>query len=115
MSIPESQRLGQNQHQFIGVLKTATLESQGSQLLPPGFDEIEPAGVGRDKEQLDFRPGSQGQFDLSALMGAQVILDNQPAVGWELPDNLLQQLKVTGAVAAGADENRSLTRGRLID
>ena len=101
MSIPVSQGCGQSQHQFIGGLKTLALEGQGAQLLPPGFDEIEPAGVGRDEEQLNFRPSGQGQFDLSAFVDTQVILDNQPTVSGEAPDDLLEELNMTGAIAVG--------------
>jgi len=55
MSIPVIQSLVQSQGQFVQVLKTFPFKRQRTQLLPPWLNQVQPAGVLRDKQGLDIR------------------------------------------------------------
>src|SRR5512139_3024338 len=101
MSIPVIQSLVQGQRQFIDVFETPAFERQRPQLLPPWFNQVEPAGILGNELNLDLRPGSQGQLDFTAGMNDQVVFNNQPALGRKLAYHLFQQLNVAGAVSAG--------------
>ena len=113
MSIPVIQRRIQGLGQFVQGLESPALESQRAQLLPPGLDQVQPAGILRDELNLNFRPGSQREPGLATGVDAQVVLDNQPAVGWKLNHDMLQQLDVAGTISAGAQNHRRLPRGRF--
>ncbi len=113
MGIPIIERLIQCQGQFVQVFKPATFQGQGTELLPPRFNQIEPAGILGDKLQLDFRPSCQSEFHRSAEVDGQVILDDQPAIGRKGDHDLLQQLDVAGTVAPWAKQGYRLSGGGL--
>lgn len=113
MQIPVRQRFIQRLGQFVEGFKPAALERQGTQLLPPGFNQVQPTGVLRDELDLNFRPGGQSEFDLLAGVNGQVVFDQQPTVRRKLQDHLLQQLEMTGAIPSWAHPDRGLPAGWL--
>ncbi len=113
MRVPVIQGLIESKSQLIQVLEATTFEGQGTQLLPPGFDQVEPASVLGDELQLDLWPGSQCQLDLAAGVNTQVIFDDQPTVGWKRADHLFQQLNITGTVPSRADHDAGLSACRF--
>ena len=56
MGIPVGQTLGKGRDQLIGGLKAPSFESQRLQLLPPGLNQIETAGIFGQEEHLYLRP-----------------------------------------------------------
>jgi hypothetical protein len=84
MSIPKFKGMDQNIEQLLRVLKLLAFQSKGSQLFPPGFNQIKPTGVLGNKLDLDFRPGQQSSFHISAFIYYQIIFDNQPPSRWKL-------------------------------
>ena len=113
MCIPVLQGLVECGGQFIQVFEAPSFERQRTQLLPPRLDQVQPASILRDEQDLDFRPSRQGEFDLSADMNTEIVFDDQPAIGRELHEDLLQQLNVAGAVSTWAHQNRSLSSRRF--
>ena len=109
MSIPKIKSMRESINQLLRVFKSLPFQGKGAQLFPPGFNQIEPGGVLGDKLDLDFRPGQQSSFHISALMYHQVIFNNQPSLSWEFLNYLLKQLDVTGRVPSWADNNLSLS------
>lgn len=93
--------------------KAPSFERQRLQLLPPGFNQVQPAGILGQEQDLNFRPGGQGQPHQATGMDRQIVFDEQPAVGWELDYDLLQQLEVTKTIPSGAGQDGGLPAGRL--
>ncbi len=54
MGVPIVQYLIQRQGQLIQDLKVSTFKRQGAQLLPPGFNQVQPASVLGDERQLSL-------------------------------------------------------------
>src|SRR5918996_241984 len=98
MVVPVSQGLLQGGSQLVWGLKPAALQGQGGQLLPPGLDEVQLAGILGDELDLKLRPGQQPQLNLPAGVYAQVIFDDQPPLCRKLGHYLFQKPQVTGAV-----------------
>ena len=111
MSIPIINTLIQSQSQFIQVLKTLTFERQRAELLPPGFNQVQPTGILGQEHDLNVGPGRQRQSDLPTSMNAQIIFNEQPTVGRKACDHHLQQLDMTGAVPPWAQQNGCFSRG----
>jgi len=113
MNIPVIQNGIQSLGQLIQPFEGLSLEGQGAQLFPPWLNQVQPASVLGDELNLDLGPGRQSKSGLTTGMDAQVVYDDQPAIRWELGDDLLQQPDVTGAVAAGAQYDGRLPSSRF--
>ena len=50
-----------------------------------------------NEQDLYFGPGCQSQFHLSGYVNTEIVFADQPAIGWKLDKDLLQQLNMTGA------------------
>ncbi len=111
MFVPVIHTIIQGLGEFIQGFKAAPFQCQGSQLLPPRLDQVQPASIFGNKLQLHFWPGCQGQFDRSTDMDGQVILDDQPTIRWECNHNLFQQLHMAGAIAPWAGQDHRLPGG----
>ena len=110
MQIPVLQSFVQRLGQLVKRLKPASLESQRAELLPPGFDQVQPTGVLRDELNLNFRPSRQGQPHLFTGMDRQVVFNQQPTVGRELLNHLLQQLDMGGTISPRTSSRSLLAR-----
>jgi len=113
MLVPVIQTSIQRLGQFVQVLKTVSLQSQGAQLLPPRLDQVQPTSILGNELQLHFRPGGQSQLDLPTDVNRQVILDDQPTVGRKGEHDFLQQLNVAGTVSSGTEQRNRLSSGWL--
>ena len=101
MSIPIVHSAVQSLCQFVQRLKAPALESQGAQLFEPRLNQVQPASVFRNELDLNLRPSGQSQSRLLAEMGAQIVLDDQPALSRKIDDDLLQQLDMTALSRLG--------------
>jgi len=108
MSVPVIQSLIQNQGQLIQVFKALTFEGQGTQLLPPGFNQVQPTSIFGNELQLNLRPGCQRQFHLSTGVNDHIIFNDQPTIRRKLTDHLFYQLNMTGTISSRADQNACL-------
>jgi hypothetical protein len=73
MLVPVIECKIQNLGEFIHGFKTPSLQGQRAQLLPPRFNQVEPASVLGNELHLHFRPGCQRQA--SVLIEQQSFLD----------------------------------------
>ena len=89
MVIPVVQGSIQSECQFIQGFETSSFQSQGADLLPPRFDEVQPACVLGRELDLDLGPSRQGQARLTADMRAQVVFNDQPPICREVDDHSL--------------------------
>ena len=80
VAIPVVQGADQRGAQFGTGFKATAFESQGTQLLPPGFNQVQPAGIFRNELHLHFRPRQQRDLYSAALMDGEIVFNQQPAV-----------------------------------
>ena len=92
-------------HRFLNLLpglKALAFESQRTQDLPPGFDEIEIGGIRRLIDELPARMMDHKQQQVSAMMHLQIVHDGRDAlfVFWDLGVHIAEEVyKVYGAAA----------------
>jgi hypothetical protein len=113
MCIPILKAVTKGVDEFINCFKPTPLECQCFQLFPPGFNQIEPTGILRNKLKTNFRPSHQSRFNIARLMNRKVVFDYQPAVTGKGSDHLFQQLDVRGAVTGRAAQDSRQTGGRF--
>ena len=99
--VPVVESIIQGLGQLILGLETASFQRQRTKLLLPWLNQVQSTSILWDELQLHFRPSGQSHFHRSAGVDGQVILNDQPAIGWECGHNLIDQLNVAGAVAPG--------------
>lgn len=87
-------------------IKATALEGQSLELFPPGFNQVQPAGVLGNELKTDLRPSQKGGLHIAAFVNDEVVFDDQPVVTAKDGNHLLQQLDMSGAIARWARENR---------
>src|SRR3990172_1952321 len=113
INVPVIHSFLQGLRDFFQGLKAATLEGQGLQLFPPGFDQVQPTGVLGQEQDLNFGPSRQSQLHLATGMDRQIVFDQQPTVSRKLDHQGLDQVNMTEAVSARAGENGGLSACRF--
>src|SRR5690606_12401267 len=111
MGIPVSQGAMMGLVAFGGRLEAATLQSKRLELLPPGFNEVQPAGVLGNELQLDLWPGQQSCLHIPTFVNDEIVFNEQPAVTGKGSQQLLQQLEMRGAITRRAAEDSRQTGG----
>ncbi len=87
-------------------LNPGPFEGQAAPRLPPGLDQVQPAGILRDEQHCDLGPGDQRGLCLPREVCAQMISDQHPrpcGIGLQHPR---QDLNEAGAVPLGAAQRR---------
>jgi hypothetical protein len=107
--IPVIDGLAKGLCELCQVLEAPPFEDLRTQLLRPRFNQIEPTGVLGQEVDLNFGPGQQGSFDITAMMNRQVVLNQQPAVGRELTRHLFPRAQVQDTIPLGREQNGGLT------
>ena len=102
MLIPVRRSLHDGFDDGVDVPKPAAFEGQAAQLLPPGLDQIQPAGILRDEQHCDLGPRDQRGLCLPREMRAQIISDQHPLPCGIGLQHLLQELNEAGAVPSWA-------------
>jgi hypothetical protein len=108
MSVPVVKSRKQRLRQFCACFKPAAFKSQRFELLPPGLNQIQPAGISGNEKHLYLRPCQQSQLGLTTMMSTQIVLDNQQAVSGKLCNDLFKQADMAGAVASVTQNQRRL-------
>ena len=103
--IPIVQRAMKGINNLICRFKPTTFEGQSLELLPPGFDQIEPASILGNELKAYLGPSQQGSLDIAAFMNDEVVFDDQPTVTRKDSNHLLQQLNMRGTIARRATKN----------
>jgi hypothetical protein len=98
---------------LVAMPKTPALQGQAAQLFPPRFDQVQPAGICRQQQQLYFGPGQQGSLRLAREVGAQILGNQDPFLRRIRPQDLLQELHEASAVPSRAAQCGSQAGGRL--
>lgn len=113
MSIPVVQRIPKCLFQLSSCFKAPSLQGQRLQLLPPGLNQIEPAGILRDELKLYLWPSQKSHCDLSGCMGGEVVFNDEPVVRRKLENHLFQQQNMTPAIPTVACYDRGLSCSRF--
>ena len=111
MSVPVIKGTMKGINNLIRRFKTTTHESQSFELLPPRFNQIEPASILGYELKANLWPSQQGGLHISAFVNNEIVFDDQPAVAGKSGNHLFQQLDMRGAIARRATENRGQTGG----
>jgi len=89
MLTPVGQNVIQRVRDSVAGLEAPPLKGRRAQLLPPGLNQVQPTRILRDALCLSLRSRRRRQLRLATVIRAQVVRDDQAAVGWELRHHLL--------------------------
>ena len=95
MLIPVRRSLHDGLDDGVDALKPASFEGQAAQLLPPGLDQVQPAGLRRDEQHGDLGPCDQRGLCLPREVCAQIISDQHPLPCGRGLQHLLQELALS--------------------
>lgn len=98
---------------LVAALKAAPFQGQAAPWLPPGLDQVQPAGLWWHAQPLHCGPGDQGGWGLPGPVGAEVIRDQPPRPCGRGVPHRLQELHEAGTVPSRAAQGGSQPRGRL--
>jgi hypothetical protein len=98
---------------LVDMLKAPALQGQAAQLLPPRLDQVQPAGICGQQQQLHFGPGQQGSLRRAGEVGAQIIGDQDPFLCRIRPQDLFQELHEASTVPSRAAQCGGQAGGRL--
>ena len=73
--IPIMGSKGDSLCQVIGARKSPPFERQGAQRFPPGFDQVQPGGIGWLKEKANAGMGQCPQLNIQSTMNRQIVQD----------------------------------------
>jgi hypothetical protein len=76
--------------------------------LPPGFDQVQLAGIIGQENDLNFGPGSQSQFHLLTGVDRQVFFDQQSAACRKPAHHQLDQANIGEAASPQGGKNGGL-------
>src|SRR5215475_7644726 len=114
MGIPIGRCLLHSLANVVPGLETSTLESQGTQHFPPGFNQIQVRGILGLEHKLPARMGQAEQQDIGGPMRAQVIHNRIHAldVGRQPGVDAFEKIDPVGRCSAGVRLGEGFTCGR---
>ena len=99
--------------QVCHLFKATALQCQRTQGLPPGFNEIEPGGIGGLKEQAHLRVCQEPETNIQCLMNREIVQDDKEFTLRPLLHSVIKQIQKLLRVALGGGGGDDLPGGRF--